>query len=351
MMKEDHERPADDRDDVATLVRIAGKRPAVPRDRFERVKGAARAQWQREVRRRSRKRYAWIGAAAATAAAVILVIAFRTLPVGTGVPARSADAMRVEALAGVAWTRVIVDGETSRREALDVGDTLLPGTELLTDDDGRAAIRLASGHSVRLDASSRIRLLEAGSLGLDGGAVYVDSGGKTTADPLDVLTPRGVIREIGTQFEVRLENDSVRVRLREGAVVVQHDDRSDEVRAGAELELAPDGSVLRRPISAHGPEWEWIVGVTPMLDLEGRTAREFLDWIARERGWALAFADESVHRSADTTILSGSTERFALEEALDAVLATCRMTYGVEDGVLTVAAGGGGPDDGSGGLR
>ena len=54
---------------------------------------------------------------------------------------------------------------------------------------------------------------------------------------LDVQMPEldgfGVIEEVGTQFEVRLEDRSVRVRLREGAVVVHHDGRSDEVHSVA----------------------------------------------------------------------------------------------------------------------
>ena len=45
------------RDDIATLVRLAGKRRNVPAERTERVREAARAQWQREIRLQSRKRW------------------------------------------------------------------------------------------------------------------------------------------------------------------------------------------------------------------------------------------------------------------------------------------------------
>jgi hypothetical protein len=75
-----------------------------------------------------------------------------------------------------------------------------------------------------------------------------------------------------------------------------------------------------------------------MLDLEGRSAREFLDWVARERGWGLSFSDETVARSAEEIVLGGTVERLTLDEALDAVLPTCRMTYRVEAGVLWIAA-------------
>ena len=339
MMKKDHENPMNDRDDVATLVRLAGRRQAVPQERAERVRAAAEAQWRHEVRRRSRKRIVWIGVGLAAAASLILAIAIQVLTVRNGTPLGPGATIRVESLIGPAWIRSAGDGGTLRSRALEVGDEVPLESMLTTDDQGRAAILLASGHSVRLDGTTSIRLLDAASIALDEGAIYVDSGLEArSATPLDVHTPLGLIREIGTQFEIRLEDDSVRVRLREGAVIVQHDEQVHEVRVGTELALDPDGSVTRRELSPHGPEWEWIVDITPTLELEGRTARSFLDWVARERGWTLAFADEAVARSADQIELGGTVERLTLEQALDAVLPTCRMTYRVKDGVLMIAS-------------
>ena len=75
-----------------------------------------------------------------------------------------------------------------------------------------------------------------------------------------------------------------------------------------------------------------------MLDLEGRTARSFLDWVARERGLTLAFEEESVARAAAEIVVGGTVQRLTLEESLDAVLPTCGMTHRIEDGVLLVAA-------------
>jgi len=96
--------------------------------------------------------------------------------------------------------------------------------------------------------------------------------------------------------------------------------------------------VTRHALATYGPEWDWIVGVTPMLDLEGETAMAFLEWAARERGWKLAFADESVARSAAEIVLGGTLERLTLDQALDAVLPTCNLTHRVEQGVLLIAS-------------
>ncbi len=339
MMKKDDGHSMKDRDDVATLMRLAGKRQAVPRERHERVRAAAEAQWQHEVRRRSRRRTTWIGVGLAAAASLMLAITIQVLTVGNGIPQRPVATILVESLAGPVWIRSTGEERTLHSRALEVGEAVPLGSTLKTDDEGRAAIRLASGHSVRLDGTTSIRLLDAHSIALDEGAIYVDSGLDTrSATPLDVHTPFGLVREIGTQFEIRLVSDSVRVRLREGAVVVHHDDQAHEVQFGTELELDPDGTVTRRALSTYGPAWEWIVGITPALDLEGRTARSFLDWVARERGFTLAFADAAVARAADEIELGGTVERLTLEQALDAVLPTCRMTYRIEGGVLVIAS-------------
>jgi hypothetical protein len=47
-----------------------------------------------------------------------------------------------------------------------------------------------------------------------------------------------------------------------------------------------------------------------------------------------------VASAADEIVLGGRVEGLSLEQALDAVLATCRMTYRVYDGILRIAAAG-----------
>ena len=338
MMKKDQGHSMNERDDVATLVRLAGKRQSVPRERAERVRAAAQAQWQHEVRQRSRTRTIWMSVGLAAAASLILAITIQVLGVGNGVPQGAAGTILVESLVGPVWIRSTGEGGALQSRALGIGDEIPLESALTTDDEGRAAILLASGHSVRLDGSTGIRLLDSASIALDKGTIYVDSGLEARSTPLDIHTPLGLVREIGTQFEINVADDSVRVRLREGAVVVHHGNQTHEVRAGTEFELDPDGSVTRRELSTYGPEWEWIVGITPALDLEGRSARVFLDWVCRERGWTLAFADEAVARSAGEIELGGTVERLTLDEALDAVLPTCRMVYHVVDGVLVIAS-------------
>ena len=53
----------DEKDSIAALIQLAGKRPAVPADATERVRAAVREEWERATRRRTRLR--WMSAAAA----------------------------------------------------------------------------------------------------------------------------------------------------------------------------------------------------------------------------------------------------------------------------------------------
>ncbi|HSF38723.1 MAG TPA: FecR domain-containing protein, partial [Thermoanaerobaculia bacterium] len=176
-----------------------------------------------------------------------------------------------------------------------------------------------------------------GALALDRGAVYVDSGSHgPAAEPLRLETPLGEVRETGTQYEVRLGADSIRIRVREGSVVLRADDGLHTVGALTELETDGRGTVATREIPRSGPEWGWIAGVTPMPDLEGLTARAFLDRIAREGGWTLTFADEETARLAAETVLQGTVSGMTPEEALDAVLPTCGLSHRIEDGRLIV---------------
>ena len=328
-MKNSEDDPSPEpRDEVAMLIRLAGRRPAVPDDVAARVRAAAHEQWQSGLRRRARARSLWTAAGLAAAASVILAIAWSIVRVDPAGPPIPQVSVRVESLAG---------SVTAGNRPLQAGAGLPLGAEVETGEDGRVAVRLASGHSVRLDAGSRIRILDRATLALSRGAVYVDSGAHArTAEPLRLQTPLGEVRETGTQFEVRLGADSIRIRVREGSVVLQAADGRHEVGVLTELETDGHGSSRTREISRSGSEWSWIAGITPMPDLEGLSARAFLDRMAREGGWTLHFADEETARLAGETVLQGSVQGLTVEQALEAVLPTCGMVHRIEDGRLIV---------------
>jgi hypothetical protein len=278
---------------------------------------------------------------AALAATSVVILA-----IGLGIPNRFvgsppvADvAFRVESLVQPVWTRdaTALDVQPAR---IHVSDSVPVGSELATEGDGRIAVRSDAGHSLRLDVSTRVRIISPDVIALDRGKVYVDSG--LQPDPasrsLEIHTPFGIVREMGTQFEVRVGDDALRIRVREGSVQMDGDRGTYGVDVGTEFELDDQGVPSWRDVPSHGPEWNWLARIAPVFDLEGSSARAFLEWISRERGWTLRFADERVGRSAAEIVLRGSIEGLTLDEALAAVLPTCHMVHQVENGTLVIEA-------------
>jgi len=176
---------------------------------------------------------------------------------GVGIAGRAIVAESVE---GALWVQSSTDSDSTPR-FLAVGDRLALESEVATGSDGRFALRLGSGHSVRLDRSTRVRLLGQELLALDRGTVYVDSGfGASVRDGLVVRTPLGVVQEIGTQFEVRLEtDDTARIRLREGAVALRHAATAHEIVAGRRSPAHVRDVPSRRggDLTDHDPSTTW----------------------------------------------------------------------------------------------
>ncbi|HLF56498.1 MAG TPA: hypothetical protein VI942_06600, partial [Thermoanaerobaculia bacterium] len=172
-------------------------------------------------------------------------------------------------------------------------------------------------------------------LELERGALYVDSAGAPAARAPEIVTPLGSFRELGTQFEVRLlEGDGARLRVREGAVAFE---RAAPAGAGEELLVAADGELRRGPVATHGEAWDWVLETAPMPAIEGWTLVRYLDWLARETGWRIAFADAGAAKLARTVVLHGSIERLTPAESSAAVLGSAGFEQRLDDGILSVA--------------
>jgi ferric-dicitrate binding protein FerR (iron transport regulator) len=282
----------------------------------------------------------WAAAAVVAASLLVAAVAFRMPrdPRMAGPASPPGPAARVEARIGpVRLVAGPVAGESPGRE-LGPGDGIPLGTTLETLGSGRLALRLASGHALRIDEATSIRIFEPGVVTLSHGRLYVDSG--PVPDPrlaVSIRTSLGDVTEEGTQFEVSVDAGSLRVRLREGRAAVRAAQQVHLVEARQELTLLPDGTVTRRAIPADDPIWSWILPLTPFPDFEGRSAATFLEWMARERGWSLVYADEPTARAARTTVLHGSFPHLRFDDALAAAMLASQLEYRLENGVLTCA--------------
>ncbi len=331
----------DDPDRVAWLLQLAGPRPKVPPERAERVREQIYDQWRLATRARKRRRFLAVAgplAAAATLAAVFLLPRGSSQPTPVEpAPAPPVEVAQVEAVSGAAFETDVESPRGRLDPMLAVGGVLWSGRAVETSPAGRAALRLEGGSSIRLDRNTRLRLVSASEFELERGAVYVDSGlGPDEGRAVEIHTAVGVVRDVGTQFEVRTQTGGVRIRVREGLVNVDGAGESWETTAGGELSVGDDGSVERAEVPVFGPDWSWILQIAPSFELEGSNLEEFLAWAERETGWQVRYEDPSVARSASGVVLHGAVKGLPPDQAIDVVLPTCGLTYRIEDGSLWI---------------
>jgi ferric-dicitrate binding protein FerR (iron transport regulator) len=200
----------------------------------------------------------------------------------------------------------------------------------------RLALAWGTGGTVRVDAGSRLECRTDRVL-LRAGAVYVESAADGAA-PL-VETPLGVVRHLGTRYEVRVAPRTVAVTVRDGRVEFARLRRTELVAAAGErLAVDVGGGVIREPVAADDARWSWTESVAPPFAIEGRTLHEFVAWYARESGRELRYASPAIRAAAGVLVLRGSVDDLAPAEALAAVLSTTRFRAQIEDGALVVAA-------------
>ena len=322
-----------DEEEVRRLLEGAGPRPSIPDDDLAAITEAARATWLARYGGRkapARSRW-WTGLAAAAMLAVVLGLAWWLRP-PKPTPTEPLVAS-IELMTGdVRLWQPTGEGPLPVSPGL-LGRPLPAGVELETGEAGRLALRTAGG-SVRLDAGTRIRLSAVKLIHLELGAVYIDSGGMSSG--MAVQAPTAFFQSIGTQFEVRIERNGTRLRVREGHVALQSGNPPVVTGAGEELIVRADGRIARGQAAVYGPDWDWILQTAPRLDIEGLKVRTFLDWLAREEGWQLEFASQEAAALADATILHGSIEHLTLTEAPGVVLASCGLGHRVEGGRMVV---------------
>jgi ferric-dicitrate binding protein FerR (iron transport regulator) len=260
----------------------------------------------------------------AAAACIVAVVVQQTRPERAPDAAIARIAARVEAVAGQAGP-------------LRIGADVAEGSGIETEATGRIALRLGAGQSVRIDSSSSLRIVGPETFVLERGGVYVDSGiGPPVDAAVTIRTPYGEVHDVGTQFEVRLLERALRVRVREGAVVLRAQDDEHQVPAATELEADGRGSARMRSIQRFDPSWDWALGIVPLPDLEGITLRAFLEHVAREGGFDLEFDRPETARLATETVLRGSVPGLTIDRALETVLPTCGMDHRIQGGRLIV---------------
>jgi ferric-dicitrate binding protein FerR (iron transport regulator) len=339
-----HPTSTDDQDRIAELLRLAGPGPEVPANSSQRVRLAVREEWLDTLRARTRRtnmnRGLWALAAAAVLAIVIGVGARSKVPSPPAAP--PVEVATVNTVIGSAHLESGGQDRGNAPSAVRTMDTIRVGDILETDADGLAALQLASGQSLRINRSTRFWFESPSVIRLERGTVFFDSrvfdsnADGTDASDIQILTDLGVVYEIGTQFEVMRQDGDLRVRVREGAIDLERGKQRHRAEMGAQL-LIEDGETLSRlEVPIYGPEWNWILALSPKFELEGSSLAEFLQWVSRETGRTMQMSARADEARSMSVILHGSIDELPPDEALEAVLPTCDLRHAVNGGTVLI---------------
>lgn len=300
-------------DIVESLLRNAGRRAEPPPDAYREVYAAAHDAFRRKASRRRDRRWL-LGAAAAAALAFVVVSVMRWTPLPNhhGELARVVRVLgNVEVASGDAWQPLAQSPAG-----------LKGGMKLRTHADGRVVLELAGGESLRLAGGTEVMLDAPGRLYLQAGTLYADSGAQPAAARLEIVTPAGTARDVGTQFELSVTGATIRLRVREGTVALDRGGQSLTGQAGEQIEIDGIGSILRSPIPPHDAAWQWAESIAPMPDMDGKPVAALIAWVARETGRRVAYESPMVEQHATAIILHGDIRHLPPMAALEAMLAT-----------------------------
>ena len=294
-------------DEVAELIRFAGERESVNRERMATARARVSEHWTNVVatRRKTERAKRWRLLALAASVFVATGLGL-TLWNGQGaVPQRLVSVERVSG-------EVRVDGR-----AVSVGDVFTADATVQSGPDGRIALALVDGQSLRVDIGTHLVLAANDRVELLKGGVYVDSGPETHEAQLSIDTRFGTATDIGTQFQVRVNDGGLSVGVREGLVELKPTGADVlEVDSGRLFVVGADGDAFGHSVSGNDEVWRWVTTISPEFNIEGATLEDYLSWYAREAGLSLQWETAASRIIARQSLLSGSIADMALEDGL-----------------------------------
>ena len=152
-------------------------------------------------------------------------------------------------------------GQSGWSSLLGKDSPLMSASRLRTGRGSRISFVLANDVSVRLDELTEIELESGSRIRLMAGTVYVDSGrNRFTIQPIQIVTQQGTASDIGTQFELRYIDDVLRLRVREGRVLLQREAKQISSTQGDQLSIDPSGQVVWAQIAVDDPDSGRIAG-------------------------------------------------------------------------------------------
>lgn len=304
-MSKQHDNTPGDDESIESLLRHVGTRDEPSAAVTNEVQQALHAQWREMLAERSQRRRRVAYGLAASVAIVVMVAA---VTVQWLTPNRDPVA-----------TIARIDGSLP----MQVGQRVSAGETLQTDAGTRIALEFDNGLSVRIDTGSTVELAAPDRLVLRTGAVYVDSAPGSARDAeLGIQTRAGIVRHLGTQYQIRQDARAVVISIREGRVQIEGSQGASHGSAGEVLSILDGGAIQRSSIAPHDASWHWAIAAAPTFDIDNRPLSDFLDWVGRETGKRIVYSSPRAQQVAQGVVLRGSIGGLDPESALAAVLST-----------------------------
>ena len=321
---------------IEEILRNAPPRPTPSDEDVLVVRKVVEAEWRAvSGRRRTRKRLVSFAAAASIVLAVAVGVALLRVP--------SALPVQVAAIDRSAGSIYLVGEQSQLQEMTDLAE-LHVGQILGTGSDSRVSLAWLSGGSLRIDEGSRVELTSPTEIFLRQGRVYFDTlpvlqRGRDSDEAIAnfaIRTEYGLVQHLGTQYMTGISKGGITVSVREGEVRVAGNFFDAKARAGQQVTLEDTNEPSYSSISRHGEHWRWVEKMAPAVDVDERSAYEFIRWVARETGLEVRFASESAERMALETGMVGTVDREP-RVALRALLKTTTLESSIENGRIIIS--------------
>ena len=325
MTSEKPDLPEDDESTVDAALERGLLRQPLDAEAVARVRRAVEAEFQSQYGRR-RRVPTWAVAMAAVLACITVLASLMWFLAEDGAP--------VGRVARIENGGLEARSSVFRQHDLKVGDAV-PGGQRVASG-GTSIIALAQGGTLRVAPGAVLRGTGPNDVELISGRVFLDF--PADAGPFVLRTSAGSIEHVGTQFEVLVHEGDTRIRVREGSVRMRTRADAQVVEAGNEIMVTQAGTITRRSIPTYGPDWAWVEAIAPDFDIEDRELADFLNWVARETGRHVEFADDRAREIAGRTRLHGSVHGLAPLEALQRVLSTTSLRVEVQADVIRLSS-------------
>lgn len=283
-------------DAVEALLEKAAPRPVPPDADEQQVREAVHAEWRSVTGKvRTRRQFARL----AIAASVLLAVAL------------SFNAYRETGIAPVevasidkSYGSIYLLGKQSELTELDDLATVTTGQTIMTGSESGIGLAWVGGGSLRMDEATTVEFVGTDAVFLREGRVYFDS--QAMGASFTVNTAHGAVSHIGTQYMTAVDGLRLTVSVREGEISIDRNSGKDSGLAGQQVEIIGEAAATFTNIGSSGAQWEWLEATAPTLDFSGKSTYEFLQWVARETGYGIAFEDAEAERLAREGRLVGT---------------------------------------------